>query len=520
VPHVYSARMTEISRAAADAGLEVVSPALPLEEFLAKLKACSRVFCESLHGAIFADALRIPWARVQICSHYYEGNGVADFKWADAFSTLGVDSAPVNRVGLLPIKRTWQKLARALRPVQAFAERRLIDEFVARGEASTFRLSPEHQLEERVACLWERISRVSAEVNEAWSRMDRAARFSSSRARPARISMFPKEGGNAFLGKYSSSVAAAGATVDEFSFPRAFTRKYDALHIHWPDTHLRTPSWWRALGKHARLALLCGVLRARKTKVVWMLHNLKPHEKDHWISVKLFPLWFPKACTHVIALTESGLEAARELYPALRDKRAAIIPHGHYRDAYPAPPTREAARARLGLEPGAFTYLFFGSIRRYKNVPELIRRFRELEEPGVELLIAGNPFGVEASELEAARAGDSRVHLHLRFVPDDEVTTYLAAAHAAVLPFDDVLNSGSAILVLSFGRPVLAPHLGALPELQANVGSDWLRLYRGRLSSEHLRNIKSELPSSGGPDLSALGWEAIGQRALELYQGA
>jgi beta-1,4-mannosyltransferase len=520
VPHVYSTRMTEITRVATDAGIEVVSPALPIDEFLAKLKACARVYCESLHGAIFADALRIPWARVRICSHYYEGSGVSDFKWADTFSVLGVDSQPMNRIGLLPIKRTWQKLARALRPAQALAEKQLVRELKRRSDSGGFRLSEASVLEERVSRLWLRISEVSAgRASEEWPSASPGTGSQNREGKRTRILMFPKDGGNAFLSSYSNSIAAQGAHVDEFNFPRAFTRKYDAFHIHWPDTHLRTPSWWRAAGKHARLALLCGVMRARGTKVVWMLHNLKPHEKDHWISVKLFPLWFPKACTHVIALTEAGLLKGHQIYPDLVRKRAAIVPHGHYRDAYPAPPSREEARKRLGLATHGFTYLFFGSIRRYKNVPELIQRFRALDDAGVELVVAGSPFGMEASELEAARGGDPRVHLHLRFVPDHEVSTYLAASHVAVLPFEDVLNSGSVLLVLSFNRPVLAPRIGALPEIQASVGSDWLHLYDGRLNIQLLRDEKVRLQPQGAPDLSGLSWDAIGKRALEFYQG-
>jgi glycosyltransferase involved in cell wall biosynthesis len=410
-------------------------------------------------------------------------------------------------------------LARALRPAQALAEKQLVRELTQKSTSSAFRLSAASLLEERVSRLWQRISEVAlGRATEEWPRASHAVAGNAS-AKRTRVLMFPKDGGNAFLSSYSNSIAAQGARVDEFNFPRAFTRRYDAFHIHWPDTHLRTPSWWRAAGKHARLALLCGVMRARGTKVVWMLHNLKPHEKDHWISIQLFPLWFPKACTHVIALTEAGLAKGHEVYPDLQRKRAVIVPHGHYRDAYPPAPSREDARKKLGLAPNGFTYLFFGSIRRYKNVPELIRRFRELDDPDVELVVAGSPFGMEASELEAARGNDPRVRLNLRFVPDDEVPIYLAASHVAVLPFEDLLNSGSVLLVLSFDRPVLAPRKGALPEIQSSVGSDWLHLYDGRLTSQLLRDARARVQPQGNPDLSHLSWDAIGKLALEFYEG-
>jgi len=42
-------------------------------------------------------------------------------------------------------------------------------------------------------------------------------------------------------------------------------------------------------------------------------------------------------------------------------------------------------------------------------------------------------------------------------------TSSLGDADAVVLPFRDILTSGSAILALSHGRPVIAPALGCLP---------------------------------------------------------
>src|SRR3546814_10110494 len=67
-------------------------------------------------------------------------------------------------------------------------------------------------------------------------------------------------------------------------------------------------------------------------------------------------------------------------------------------------------------------------------------------------------------------------------------------ADAVVLPYRDIVNSGSALLALSRFRPVIAPRLGSLIELQGQVGEDWLWLYDGPLtgrSEEHT----SELPS-------------------------
>jgi hypothetical protein len=122
---------------------------------------------------------------------------------------------------------------------------------------------------------------------------------------------FPKYGDNPFLARFSGGLEQQGVAVHDFTFPRALVRRYDVFHVHWPDSHLLTRSWWRALGKHARLALLLWYLRLRGTHIVWMMHNLVPHEKNHWLSSWLFAHWFPHTCTHVIALSQHALIATR-----------------------------------------------------------------------------------------------------------------------------------------------------------------------------------------------------------------
>jgi len=337
---------------------------------------------------------------------------------------------------------------------------------------------------------------------------------------PLRVLMFPKHSDNPYLQTLSESLERRGARIDDFTYRRAIRERYDVLHIHWPDLHLQARSSWRALAKHARLALLLAVLRARKTHIVWTMHNLKPHEAHHDLATKLFPMWFPRLCTHVIALTMNGLESARELYPSLRSKVSAVIPHGHYRAAYASAPSRESSRAQLGL-PSRFTFLFFGNIRPYKNVPLLIEAFKALPREDIQLVIAGQPGRtVDVVELEQLAATDERIRLHAQFVPEERVPLLMGAADVVVLPFDSILNSGSVLLALSFNRTVLAPRMGSLPEIQHRVGARWVNLYDGSLTSQHLSQAFAArgIGEHETTDLSAFDWDSISQQTLDFYR--
>ena len=514
IPHVYTERWSKVVDVARDAGLSVISPTLSVREFLERLAGCSRVYCESLHAAIFADALRIPWTRVRISSHYYEGDGVSEFKWRDAFSITDVPTQSAIREVLIPIRR------RVMRPLQGIAERRVVKALVARrDDAAVFRLSDAGRLQERTSILLSRVMQLrSPQAMSGWPN------GSSLQARSVstRVAMFPKHVDNPYIRRLAAKLERAGATVDEFSYPRALTHRYDVLHLHWPDSHLISGSWWGSLAKHARFAALLTLLRLRGTRIIWTLHNLKPHDANHWISARLFPSWFPRVCTHVIALTANGLQSARTLYPALKDTPAAVVPHGHYRDDYPRAPLQRECRERLGLPLQRFTFLFFGNVRRYKNVPLLIEAFRAIGDRDVQLIIAGQPgHGISAEELQTLSAGDDRISLDLKFIPDQDVPVYFGAADAVVLPFDSILNSGSVLLGLSFNRVVLAPRLGALPEIQARVGP-WLQLYDGGLTTKMLLDLRAAHagPASeeAGPDLSAFDWNSIADRTLEFYR--
>jgi succinoglycan biosynthesis protein ExoV len=151
VPHIYSEQGTTIAATARKAGFHVISPTLDHRAFLTELLTCERVFTESLHGAIFADAFRIPWARVKVSSHYREREAVSDFKWADAFQHLACATTAVNS---RPRARERGDL-RPLRPLlgwfYALTERRLIAELSKQaGDPATFRLSDEALLTARM----------------------------------------------------------------------------------------------------------------------------------------------------------------------------------------------------------------------------------------------------------------------------------------------------------------------------------------------------------------------------------
>jgi hypothetical protein len=128
-----------------------------------------------------------------------------------------------------------------------------------------------------------------------------------------------------------------------------------------------------------------------------------------------------------------------------------------------------------------------------------------------------------SAEIESAAKHKSHINLDLRsgLIPDTELEAAIDWSDAVVLPYRDILNSGSAIFALSRSRPVLAPRLGSLIELQAQVGFEWIYLYDGNLTVNVLEDFLAWIrnrPSGGAPDLAAYAWPPIGNQICRFVR--
>jgi beta-1,4-mannosyltransferase len=325
------------------------------------------------------------------------------------------------------------------------------------------------------------------------------------------------------------SMQTLGATVEEFSAWRILSKRYDIVHLHWPEYCVNGRGALASLFWSCSLfAVMCWV-RLRGGKVIWTVHNLQSHLQQHPGIERYFWKIFTALLNAYIGLTETGAEQARRRYPALRSKRGFVIPHGNIRDAYPGVEIScEEARLRLGISPSARVVGFFGSIERYKGITELVEAFSALNDHRAVLYAAGKCYltAQERAHIEHIAGGDSRVRLRLEYIPAADAASYIRASDLVVLPFREILNSGSAVLALSLDRPVLVPGRGAMPDLQQFAGAEWVRLYSGELTSGTLQQHLDA--AIGGAAMrghcralefgwAGLGWNDLAQLTLNAY---
>lgn len=85
-------------RIAAETGMELIPVTLGVEDFVHRLCQCERIVTEAMHGAILADAFRVPWAACRLLSGLTEGRTTL-FKWADWAGSLDI---PLQMPDTLP----------------------------------------------------------------------------------------------------------------------------------------------------------------------------------------------------------------------------------------------------------------------------------------------------------------------------------------------------------------------------------------------------------------------------------
>jgi beta-1,4-mannosyltransferase len=287
--------------------------------------------------------------------------------------------------------------------------------------------------------------------------------------------------------------------------------RIDVLHLHWTHSFISGSKVPYQYYNGWRFVLGLAIAKARGIRVVWTLHNLLDHERRNLPAELFFRRRIAKLADAVLVHCTYAREAASSAYGLSRDElgKFRVIPHPNFIGLYDDSLSEAEARASLGLSESDLVFLFFGNIRSYKGVFDLVDAFRKFSFPQAQLLIVGRPWNDDtASALADAVRGDTRVRTVVRFVDPSEVQVFFRAADYVVFPYKDVLTSGSMLLAMSFAKAVIAPRLGCIPE---TVDERCAILYEPR----GIEGLLEALVAAAGSDAATMG-AASRRRAAEL----
>ncbi len=257
--------------------------------------------------------------------------------------------------------------------------------------------------------------------------------------------------------------------------------------------------------------------------VVKHVHNKHHHEQSLPRTERIVNELTFALADRLVVKCDRAAEVLATTYVTFNADDAVVVSDGSFISAYENEVSTAAARSELGIDEDTFVYLFFGLIRPYKGVTDLLRAFSAADLPNSELWIVGNPTE-DSLELELRRLTDevSGVQTVFEFIPEERIQYYMNAADVLVLPYRSILNSGSAHLGLSFGLPIVAPAIGCLPE---TVTADGGTLY----DPDDPDGLKDALGAvRADPSLPAIGrsnlerarentWDSTADRLVSLY---
>ncbi|MFH1403620.1 MAG: glycosyltransferase [Candidatus Altiarchaeota archaeon] len=338
----------------------------------------------------------------------------------------------------------------------------------------------------------------------------------------------------------NDSLAREGVEVVEYNYVfssyisapiSAYLRNYrpDVMHFHWVYTFFVALSRGkRRISRVKSFIFLSQVflLRILGVRIFWTVHDLTTYEvdQDNKERVECFlRRVFSRLCDRIIVHNPSAMETVEELYGLGGRGRIRVIPHGNYIGYYGDDVSRGEARRRIGVEGSGIVFLYFGSIKPYKGVPELVEAFRRMDAPGTRLLIVGEDYTRWVVDEVKERVGDDdRIKTVFRRVRNDEVQLYMNASDVVVLPFKETLTSGSLILAASFRKPVITPAMGYVSDM---LGDDGCILYdpsdsEGLLDGM-IRSLEADLNAMGERNYQRVreyGWDRVGKETAREYR--
>lgn len=298
------------------------------------------------------------------------------------------------------------------------------------------------------------------------------------------------------------------------------------LHLHWLSPYLK--------GENALVKLIYGlkflldvyIVKKNKIKIIWTIHNLTDHNAKFPEIEKVIKQFFLYFVDHAIVHSEAAKTMVLETY-RFNPEKVAVIPHGHYRDVYPEAIAQREARQQLNLPLNFKIFLNFGMIKPYKGIESLLEiwgKYTDISEEAY-LLVVGRAldeaYGQKITQQIATIKNGKFIN---EFIPDDQLHLYFSAADVIVLPFNRILTSGSLLLAISYGKPVIAPKCDNLSEtledagefLYDNASQDGLLEKIHASINANLDNLAEKTYRVG----DRLSWSNIAVQTIKTYQAS
>lgn len=247
--------------------------------------------------------------------------------------------------------------------------------------------------------------------------------------------------------------------IDWFLFP-SLLRACWLLCVERPN--IVVLQWWTGAVAHTYL-LLALIARLCGARIVLEVHEIQDTGEARIPFVAAYTGMMTKLLTPMVGGFVVHSEADRTALGAaydVGDRPVEIVRHGPY-EQYCAPEEGVLRTAPADC----VNLMFFGTIRPYKGLEDLVRAFDALPNPeSYWLTVIGETWEecTTPGELIAESPNADRITFVNRYVSDLEAARWLAGADALVLPYRRSSASGPLHIGMSLGLPIAVTSVPAL----------------------------------------------------------
>ncbi|RNC85507.1 MAG: hypothetical protein ED557_01675 [Balneola sp.] len=241
-----------------------------------------------------------------------------------------------------------------------------------------------------------------------------------------------------------------------FAITPLFNRK-TILHYHWVEFQDA-----KSLFGMPYKLLCIALYRLFGGKIVWTVHNLKPHDQKFLALHHTIHKWMAKISSVIHVHSKHQIPQVSDYYQQPKEK-FVVLPHPVFpSEIKPQQEAIDKIRREYFLGTDMFKspiFLIFGGISEYKGIQDVIDILKEQNEEFTLILAGYMKKGQEHVHryIMQHTSQDERVKYIPRFIPEEHYPFLLSAADICVFNYNEILNSGGIQMALSYQRKIIAP---------------------------------------------------------------
>lgn len=221
--------------------------------------------------------------------------------------------------------------------------------------------------------------------------------------------------------------------------------------------------WWVTFWMPTFWTIIKLVKRSLDAEIIIICHNVFEHESSP-LKKKVTKAVLSQAD---LLITHSAQETDRLGELLGKEAKAITAFHPTYAELSDTRFTSSQAKEKLGITGDCL--LFFGFVREYKGLAVLLEALGRIKEKKKEvtLLVVGEFWKGKSKYLDQVKCLgiSSCVRIVDKYISNEEIGLYFAAADLVVQPYLSASGSGICQIAYGFDRPVIATSVGSLPEV-------------------------------------------------------